>query len=445
MERFSFVDVETTGLDPSECSVVEVAVLTTDTSGRFLDRYETVLNPLTKMAATRIHGIRAAAVAAAPTFSLIAPDLLERLNGTTVVAFNADFDRRFVENEVHRAGGHIAGDWICAMTEAARHTGGQRRLDDLAAELGVHVDGDAHSAARDAELCARIFFTLGAAAERPTLSTRAPTQRRVPPLPRTAADGQGTARRPVAANRGLERTGQPITTLVHQITAAFEDRELTLAETKQISLTADQAGLSAGDVIAAYNEYFEHQVVDILADGVIDDDERARLRVISHHLGFPAPYVEARLTGTPAPRLGAQLQPGMTIVLTGLDDETKWDLTMAAADAGIAIRHGVSKTTDLVVAGGQATTGKATKATELGIPIIDVQTFHRALPTATDPSIEPTLERVDSPAPQLLPPPTAPKGWYVDPTGRNEWRWWDGHTWTDNVGNNGTITTDPLP
>lgn len=26
-----------------------------------------------------------------------------------------------------------------------------------------------------------------------------------------------------------------------------------------------------------------------------------------------------------------------------------------------------------------------------------------------------------------------PRGWYVDPTGVEEWRWWDGSQWTDRV------------
>jgi len=38
--------------------------------------------------------------------------------------------------------------------------------------------------------------------------------------------------------------------------------------------------------------------------------------------------------------------------------------------------------------------------------------------------------------------PTA--GWYADPHGRHEHRWWDGSTWTDNVSDAGTIGTDRI-
>jgi hypothetical protein len=39
--------------------------------------------------------------------------------------------------------------------------------------------------------------------------------------------------------------------------------------------------------------------------------------------------------------------------------------------------------------------------------------------------------------------PVAPAGWFADPSGRNEWRYWDGQRWTDHVGNGGVTTLDP--
>lgn len=37
-----------------------------------------------------------------------------------------------------------------------------------------------------------------------------------------------------------------------------------------------------------------------------------------------------------------------------------------------------------------------------------------------------------------------PAGWYPDPTGRHEMRYWDGYAWLDNVSNKGAAATDPL-
>src|SRR5690348_4504338 len=37
-----------------------------------------------------------------------------------------------------------------------------------------------------------------------------------------------------------------------------------------------------------------------------------------------------------------------------------------------------------------------------------------------------------------------PAGWYPDPTGNHELRYWDGYAWLDNVSDQGTTSTDPL-
>lgn len=35
-------------------------------------------------------------------------------------------------------------------------------------------------------------------------------------------------------------------------------------------------------------------------------------------------------------------------------------------------------------------------------------------------------------------------GWHADPTGRHQWRWWDGRAWTDHVAGGGVTGTDPI-
>jgi hypothetical protein len=45
------------------------------------------------------------------------------------------------------------------------------------------------------------------------------------------------------------------------------------------------------------------------------------------------------------------------------------------------------------------------------------------------------------PPPQGGPPP----GWYPDPSGRHEYRFFTGHDWTSDVVDNGAHSTEPLP
>jgi uncharacterized protein YxjI len=41
-------------------------------------------------------------------------------------------------------------------------------------------------------------------------------------------------------------------------------------------------------------------------------------------------------------------------------------------------------------------------------------------------------------------PPPPPPAWHPDPTGRHQYRYWDGTVWTDHVSDNGATGTDPV-
>ena len=44
------------------------------------------------------------------------------------------------------------------------------------------------------------------------------------------------------------------------------------------------------------------------------------------------------------------------------------------------------------------------------------------------------------------PAQSIPAGWFADPSGRHQWRYWDGSSWTDHVGNDGSASLDmPRP
>ncbi|MBK5223693.1 MAG: hypothetical protein JJE52_12655 [Acidimicrobiia bacterium] len=399
--RFSFVDLETTGLDPGASSIVELAILTTDDRGTVIDRYETMLNPLLKMQATRIHGIKATHVLAAPTFDLVAADVAERLDGTVLVAYNAPFDSRFLGQAMELVGGRIDGKWVCALEHARASKPGlpRHRLGDVAGSLGLQSSGAAHTALVDAELCAQAFFSLGACrqAAKPSRVTVG-TRYRVPPMPRSAAEVHGTSRRPVANERSLTRTATDVSGIVSALHDALADGTFTLAEVKGLAAASQELGLTAGDLLAAFNQFLDEALAVVLADGKVDSDERHRLRVISHHLGFPAPYIERRLLGeADAGDLSAGLQPGLTVVFTNVDDDLEWALGQVATAQGLCIRHGVSKTTDLVVIDGPPSTTKANKALELGIPLMPLAEFEAALRGVTRPQAQPAWSEPTAP------------------------------------------------
>jgi hypothetical protein len=62
-----------------------------------------------------------------------------------------------------------------------------------------------------------------------------------------------------------------------------------------------------------------------------------------------------------------------------------------------------------------------------------------AEPVAAEPSPAPA----PAPAPEPAPVVTTPAGWYPDPSGRYELRYWDGTQWTEHVARQGQQFTDP--
>jgi hypothetical protein len=61
------------------------------------------------------------------------------------------------------------------------------------------------------------------------------------------------------------------------------------------------------------------------------------------------------------------------------------------------------------------------------------------------PSYQPTpaYEPAPAAAPEPVAAPAVPAGWYADPAGRFELRYWDGSTWTEHVSRAGQQFTDP--
>lgn len=70
-----------------------------------------------------------------------------------------------------------------------------------------------------------------------------------------------------------------------------------------------------------------------------------------------------------------------------------------------------------------------------------------AATTSAAASYTPTVAAAEpapaEPAAAAAPTPSVPAGWYADPAGRFELRYWDGGTWTEHVSRAGQQYTDP--
>lgn len=159
------LDLETTGLNVSVDRVVQVAALAM-TGPRILPepRLDSLVNPRIpiRAEATGIHGIDAAAVACAPSFTDIAGALRALIDGCAVIGHNIAFDLAVLRHEAARA--NLA--WhdppaldVALLLGALEPSLGDLSLEALARRLDVPVTGR-HSALGDATAAAAIFGRL---------------------------------------------------------------------------------------------------------------------------------------------------------------------------------------------------------------------------------------------------------------------------------------------
>ncbi len=154
----AFVDLEMTGLDAARDRVVEVCIERVVAGARqsFLC---TLVDPGERVGgAAHVHGLDAAALAGAPRFDRIAPDVVAALDGAVLVAHAAVWDVRFLSAELARAGASLHFEhWLDTLVLARRAFAFHSySLDALCKQLGIDR-GQAHRAESDVRALREVF------------------------------------------------------------------------------------------------------------------------------------------------------------------------------------------------------------------------------------------------------------------------------------------------
>lgn len=162
----ALVDVETTGRDPAADRVVEVGIAVA--RGGVITSRGWLVDPGLPIPAdaTAVHGITDEDVRYSPAFADIAGELREAVAGCVPAAYNAAFDRAFLEAECARAGVKApfgAVEWLDPLVWARelQKEHRSRALGEVCARLGIDHQA-AHRARGDAEAALRVLFALGA-------------------------------------------------------------------------------------------------------------------------------------------------------------------------------------------------------------------------------------------------------------------------------------------
>jgi len=168
LNQISFValDFETTGLSAAKDRVLEVAAVRFGLPGPGIQaQFSSLLNPacLIPEDVIAIHGIDQAAVAGAPDFAQIAPELLDFLAGAVLVAHHAPFDAAFLLRELRRSGleppPFLLLDTFQLAKKSLPNAPGYK-LTSLLTHLGLSLSGPAHRALPDSLGCASLLQAL---------------------------------------------------------------------------------------------------------------------------------------------------------------------------------------------------------------------------------------------------------------------------------------------
>lgn len=144
------IDTETTGLGPGR-EVIEVAVI--EPSGRLA--FSSTIRPHDppEPDAVRVHGLDEQALAAAPDFPGVLPSLLRHLEGRSLLAYNAQFDRLSLQLTARRHRIELPLlTWDCLLRRYAELRGFRTSLRTACEVEGIPIPAGPHRAAVDARL-----------------------------------------------------------------------------------------------------------------------------------------------------------------------------------------------------------------------------------------------------------------------------------------------------
>jgi DNA polymerase III epsilon subunit-like protein len=147
------IDLETTGLDPREDRVVEIAMLSADGT------LDTLVRPKPARTFDGLHDLSPRAVGAAPAFCDIVELVWRALVGRLIVGYNVAFDIAFLEAEFRRSGDPLGPlPFICtvALAEMLGLDHERRRLSYACERYGVALV-QPHVALQDAHAARELF------------------------------------------------------------------------------------------------------------------------------------------------------------------------------------------------------------------------------------------------------------------------------------------------
>ncbi|WP_066016376.1 MULTISPECIES: PolC-type DNA polymerase III [Endozoicomonas] len=158
------LDLETTGFSPRKGDrTIEVGAVLIE-HGTVTDHFQGLMNPGFPVSEfiSDYTGITNAMLENAPSCSEVIGELARFIGSHNLVAHNAPFDQRFLDNEMGLAGTTYSGEFACSL-EAARWVypnAPDHRLSTLVDYKHLPTDGTYHRALSDARMTAHLWLAM---------------------------------------------------------------------------------------------------------------------------------------------------------------------------------------------------------------------------------------------------------------------------------------------
>lgn len=161
-DNYVAVDLETTGLNPSDEEIIEFAAVRV-VNGQVAETFSSLANPRREISEeiTKITGITNEMLKDAPDVADVFKDFLAFVGDSVVVGHNVNFDINFIYDSCERHGlGPFSNNFVDTMRISRKCTVGARnhKLDTLLKHYGI-VNDNAHRALSDT-LCTQQLYEI---------------------------------------------------------------------------------------------------------------------------------------------------------------------------------------------------------------------------------------------------------------------------------------------
>jgi DNA polymerase-3 subunit epsilon len=158
------LDFETTGLSPDMGDrAIEIGAVKLE-NGKVTDIFQELMNPGRPVSSfiETYTGITNKMLSKSAPCEEVMTRFSNFIQGQNLVAHNASFDKRFLDNELHKISSNYDGKFACSLLVSRRlyQSAPNHKLGTLISYKGIPSAGSYHRALYDAEMTAKLWLTM---------------------------------------------------------------------------------------------------------------------------------------------------------------------------------------------------------------------------------------------------------------------------------------------